>query len=123
MKNRHDVPVESLWDLTLLFETEELFEQTLAKTTIAIQDFSDKYDGKINKPETVNEALAEYRQIMESVVQLFSYASLDVETNVFNKEAHPMVPCCMNHWKGILYRERMFLSVIQQFIHMIHGQS
>lgn len=87
MKNRHDVPVESLWDLTLLFETEELFEQTLAKTTIAIQDFSDKYDGKINKPETVNEALAEYRQIMESVVQLSSYASLDVETNVFNKEA------------------------------------
>lgn len=87
MKNRHEVPVESKWDLTLLFETEDSFEETLAKTEQDIANFATRFDSQIETASDINSALAEYREIMESVVQLSSYASLDVETNVFDKEA------------------------------------
>lgn len=87
MKKRNEVPVESTWDLTLLFETEEKFEAVLEETEKEVDLFVEKYEGDIDSSSKVNAALADYRAIQERIVKLSTYASLDSDADVFNREA------------------------------------
>ncbi|NLM06584.1 MAG: oligoendopeptidase F [Tissierellia bacterium] len=87
MKKRDEVPVESTWDLRLLFETEEKFEQVLKETEEEVDFFAKKYEGNVETPAKIKEALADFRGLMEKMTHVGTYAYLDADVNVFNREA------------------------------------
>lgn len=96
MKNRQDVPLESTWDLSLLFETEEAFEQAIENVEKEVDDFVVRYNNKIEDSKQINQALLHYRRISESLVHIDTYARLDVEANVFNTKAQSRLAMVRN---------------------------
>lgn len=87
MIDRKDADIRETWDLTLLFKDEEAYEKLLRETIEKVDRFAEKYESNIRDTNDIKEALEEYRQILECLSRMGNYCSLDVEANVFNKEA------------------------------------
>lgn len=86
IKNRNEVPVEETWDLSDLFKDLDSFVQTLSEVREEVADFVERFSGKIESAEDVNEALDINRDIEEKLIRIATYSSLDVETDVANPE-------------------------------------
>ncbi len=86
IKNRNEVPVEETWDLSDLFKDLDSFAQTLSEVREEVADFVERFSGKIESAEDVNEALDINRDIEEKLIRIATYSSLDVETDVANPE-------------------------------------
>lgn len=79
-----ELPVEKTWDLGLLFATEEKWEQEYARIDSALSQLAE-YEGKLAESEqNILETLRARDEIMLVVLNLFLYASmnLDVDTTV-----------------------------------------
>ena len=70
MIERSQVDVNQTWDLTLLFETEEVFNKALKELKEKVDAFQKKYEGNISTAELVNEGLATYRELLEQRGQI-----------------------------------------------------
>lgn len=86
IKNRNEVPVEQTWDLTDLFEDVDQYNESLDEVKEKVADFTSRYKGKIETADDVNEALDANRPIMEQIIRISTYSSLDVEADVTNQE-------------------------------------
>ena len=87
MIERSQVDVNQTWDLTLLFETEEVFNKALKELKEKVDAFQKKYEGNISTAELVNEGLATYRELLEQRGQISAYCNLAVSANTKDKEA------------------------------------
>lgn len=97
MLDRKDAPIEQTWDLSLLFETVDDYEQTKNEHLQLVDQFVNKYEGKLDSVDQIKSALEEYRTILQMGTRLGTYCSLAVEANVFDKEASKRLALIRSH--------------------------
>ncbi|MCW6667596.1 oligoendopeptidase F [Aerococcaceae bacterium NML190938] len=82
---RTDVPIHETWDLSLLFDSQQTYEeavQNLKKDAVA---FADKYQGKLTDVNVLLDALAAYEQLSILSDRVYSYATLGYEADKLNE--------------------------------------
>ncbi|MFF2752812.1 oligoendopeptidase F [Psychrobacillus sp. NPDC058041] len=84
---RSEVPLEETWNLNDLFESEEDFSTLLLEIEQEVNDFEEKFKGKIDNPTIIIGALKEYSSIYEKLVPSGTYANLSLSTDQTNTEA------------------------------------
>ena len=57
---RKDVPVEETWDLSLIFPTEEAFQEAVSQYKALADDICEKYQGKLTDADAIVACLDEY---------------------------------------------------------------
>lgn len=87
MIERDKVSVEQTWDLTLLFATEEAYEQALELLQGKTADIKQRFEGKIATTQDVHTLLAEYREVTQLMTKIGTYCQLDVSANMLNAKA------------------------------------
>src|SRR5690606_36109774 len=78
---RHEVEEKYTWNVDSLFKDEETYQQTFQTVLNQVDAFYEKYQGELNNPKVINQALDEVRPIQEKMVLLGSYASLQSLTD------------------------------------------
>jgi len=81
LPKRSEVDVKYTWDVSRLFENEQAFEDTLAKTVENVDAFSKKYENKLKDAKIINAAIDDLKVIQEALVVLSSYQSLQSSTD------------------------------------------
>lgn len=70
---RSELPIEETWDLSLLFATQEDFEQAYQQLKVLVKDFQETYQGKLAQKEVLVEALKTLEKIVVKQSHVFSY--------------------------------------------------
>lgn len=86
---RKDVDEKFTWDLTAIFKTEEEFDQTVKEAQKLTGEVEEKFKGKLNTAEAINECLNRLRKVYQLTTLTGSYSYLAVavdQTNVENQE-------------------------------------
>ncbi|MEL0537615.1 oligoendopeptidase F [Staphylococcus debuckii] len=73
---RKDIPEQEKWDLSDLFQSDEVFYQTLEEVFKNTENFNHQYAGKLNTVEKVKAALPELSEILIQVDRLGNYAEM-----------------------------------------------
>ncbi|MCA9766380.1 MAG: oligoendopeptidase F [Carnobacterium sp.] len=84
LKNRADVLEELTWDLTALYETTEDFQKAIEEMKAATDKFCREYEEQLNDAKTIESALKEYEQIMQSASLINHYAFLPEAADITN---------------------------------------
>ena len=85
---RKDVPVEETWDLSLIYETEELMYQDADKMKKLVEETISNYKGNLNTAEKINACLDNYREIVRIATLVTHYTDLAVSVDHY--DAHNM---------------------------------
>ena len=92
---RKDVDEKFTWDLTAIFKTEEEFDQTVKEAQKLTEEVEEKFKGKLNTAEAINECLNRLRKVYQLTTLTGSYSYLAVavdQTNVENQERRMNYP-------------------------------
>ncbi|MCI5775186.1 MAG: oligoendopeptidase F [Aerococcus sp.] len=84
---RSEVPEESTWDLTAIFETPKAYEAAKEKLVADSKAFKEKYEGHLDSISVIQEAIAALSDIYRSASQIDHYTFLPVEANRNDHEA------------------------------------
>ncbi len=84
---RNEVDVNTTWDLSDLFESDEAFYSSLNEIEKITLDYNQKYNNKLENAKVASEALLEYEVINEAIVRLATYGSLNLSGDQSNTEA------------------------------------
>ncbi len=84
---RSAVEKQYTWDLDALFSSEEAFNQALSEASNTATMIEEKFKGKLNQPEAINECLDILKEVMEKATRVGTYASLAVSVDQTNGEA------------------------------------
>ncbi len=76
LPKRSEVEQKYTWDVNSLFASETLFEKTFEELDHLVNHFKSTYEGKLDNPRMINEALDQFRTIQETMVRLSAYSSL-----------------------------------------------
>lgn len=87
MLKRNEVKIEETWDLSPLFESDEAFYASLDKVIDEVKAFNQKYVGKLNQTNVIEQAIKALEQISIQLNTLSNYASLNFSTDQTNAEA------------------------------------
>lgn len=82
MLKRSEVHVKDTWDLSMIFETEEVFESELDDYVEVVKTFIENYKGKLRKPKKIIRALDEYRLILQKGGLLGAYVQLNLSSDL-----------------------------------------
>lgn len=86
LPKRHELDAKYTWDVTNLFQTEDLYLEAFQSVEQAIDSFCAKYENKLNSKEIINEALSAYQNIQARTTRLGAYASLQSSTDSISEE-------------------------------------
>ncbi len=76
LPKRNEVPVAQTWDLSTLFDSNDVFYAQLEKTIARTKKFNQEYAGTLYDTSKIESALDEYAAIKKELDHLGSYASL-----------------------------------------------
>ncbi|MRJ48302.1 oligoendopeptidase F [Fundicoccus ignavus] len=82
---RHELPVEETWQLELLFDSQETYEEALGKFKLQLTQFVETYNGKLAEEEVLLASLKDYGDLYQQLYHLSAYASLAYETDKLNE--------------------------------------
>ncbi len=82
MLKRNEVPIQETWDLTPLFKNEQDYLDNLKKAQEKAEEFVKAYQGKLDNPETINKALVDYRDFLQTIRLAGTYVSLNSSTDL-----------------------------------------
>lgn len=83
--SRKDVPVEETWDLSLIYPTEDAFNNDLEELQTTCDEIVRAYQGKLDKPEHIVECLEKYERIYELMTLLVNYTDLAVSVDYYDQ--------------------------------------
>lgn len=83
---RIEAPVNQTWDISHIFKTVEEYNQKLDKYTSLVDEFYDKYQGKLNSKDVLNQSFIDFIKINEINAQLNAYATLPPQVDAFDEE-------------------------------------
>ena len=86
LKERKDVDKSLTWDLSSLFQTEELYNLAIKGLEELTLEIEKKYKEKLDNASIINECLDKMRAVLESENLVENYASLQVSTDQSNEE-------------------------------------
>ncbi len=81
LKSRHEVDQDYTWDLTPLFESDTACENAIDSIKTDISDFVEVYEGRLNDVDTAARAIDDYRQLVEKLVPIGTYANLRMSSD------------------------------------------
>ena len=87
---RNEVPSEKTWDITALFNSDEAFYQTLNETITLAKNFNETYVYRLNQPDTIEEALDAYSNILIQLDRMANYAELRLSVDTTNEQAQSL---------------------------------
>lgn len=87
---RNEVPSEKTWDITALFNSDEAFYQTLNETITLVKNFNETYVYRLNQPDTIEEALDAYSNILIQLDRMANYAELRLSVDTTNEQAQSL---------------------------------
>ncbi|GGB81095.1 oligoendopeptidase F [Staphylococcus nepalensis] len=87
---RNEVPSEKTWDITALFNSDEAFYQTLNETITLAKNFNETYVYRLNQPDTIEEALDVYSNILIQLDRMANYAELRLSVDTTNEQAQSL---------------------------------
>lgn len=82
---RQELPVEETWQLELLFDSQETYEEALGKFKLQLTQFVETYNGKLAEEGALLASLKEYGDLYQQLYHLSAYASLAYETDKLNE--------------------------------------
>lgn len=82
---RQELPVEETWQLELLFDSQETYEQALVTFKLQLTQFVETYNGKLAEEGALLASLKEYGDLYQQLYHLSAYASLAYETDKLNE--------------------------------------
>jgi oligoendopeptidase F len=88
LRERKDVDESLTWDLSAIFKTEEQFNEAVKKAQILTLEIQEKYKGKLNSADIINQCLEELKKVTQLINLTGAYASLAVsvdQTNIENQ--------------------------------------
>jgi len=84
---RNEVNVNETWDLTRLYQTEELYIKDLEKLEDLVNNFVNKYEGKLTSATIINDSINDYMELLKTLTYTSTYQSLHSsvdQTNISN---------------------------------------
>lgn len=87
LKPRSEVSDQLKWDLSNIFETEDIFQETFDNYPKEVEAFSEEYKGNLKDAETVVEALHKYEDLLSTGSYLGQYRMLPVQADSTDGEA------------------------------------
>src|SRR5699024_8636134 len=90
LKSRHEVDEKYTWDLTPLFESESACEIEISDFLKHVSEFASKYEGKLDDLNTAVTAIDDFRQLVEKLVPIGTYASLRLSADQSDAEAQKL---------------------------------
>lgn len=87
MLKRSEVDINTTWDLTDLFESDDLFYESLKNIETEVNNYEKTYKNTIVSKDVVVKALKELEAIQEKLVRLSTYASLHMSEDQSNLES------------------------------------
>lgn len=82
---RQELPGEETWQLELLFDSQETYEEALGKFKLQLTQFVETYNGKLAEEEVLLASLKDYGDLYQQLYHLSAYASLAYETDKLNE--------------------------------------
>lgn len=82
---RQELPVEETWQLELLFDSQETYEEALGKFKLQLTQFVETYNGKLAEEGALLASLKDYGDLYQQLYHLSAYASLAYETDKLNE--------------------------------------
>lgn len=87
MQKRSEVKVEETWDLTPLFESEQLFEEAIEALLIKASDIEQEFKGKIKSAQDAVNVITAYQTLYEALIPVGTYSSLSLSEDQTNDES------------------------------------
>ena len=81
---RKDVPKELMWDLSLIYQTEEDMYRDVAEMTDLGKRLKEEFKGKLDSPEKIRECLDGYRRVHELATLTGNYCDLAVSVDYYD---------------------------------------
>lgn len=81
---RKDVDKKLMWDLSLIYPTEEKMQEDFNRTKEMVETIEKKYKGKLAEAGTIEDCLTEYRKLVEIMTLIGSYTSLAVSVDYYD---------------------------------------
>ncbi|MDO4432765.1 MAG: oligoendopeptidase F [Aerococcaceae bacterium] len=83
---RQDLPIEETWDLTLLFKTQDDYEEAVDVLKQDVLNFVKNYAEQLAQESKLLAALADYEQINRKLSFIRAYGALGYETDKLNAQ-------------------------------------
>jgi oligoendopeptidase F len=87
LKSRHEVNENYTWDISPLFESDADCESAIESIKAELVDFVKKFEGKLDDVDTAVNAIDDYRQLVEKLVPIGTYASLRMSSDQGDADA------------------------------------
>ncbi|MBO4872011.1 MAG: oligoendopeptidase F [Lachnospiraceae bacterium] len=84
---RKDVPVEETWDLSLIYPTEEAFQEAVSQYKALADGICGKYQGKLTDADAIVACLDAYEELEKLGGLIGSYSGLAVEVDYYDGAA------------------------------------
>ena len=90
LKQRHEVDQNYTWDLTPLFDSDAACEDAIEHINGEISGFVEKYEGRLGDVDTAVRAIDDYRQLVERLVPIGTYAGLRMSSDQGDAKAQKL---------------------------------
>ncbi|MDO4814418.1 MAG: oligoendopeptidase F [Gemella sp.] len=110
--DRKDVEEKYTWDMTLLYPSDEVFHEELKKLEKEITEFKEKYEGKLNDLDILDEAIKKYEEHLFEDEKLSHYATLPPTVDRFNETVIKNEQIYLNFNNKLATVQSAFLSEI-----------
>lgn len=91
LQERSQVSAELKWDLSAIFESERVFEETLEQLGGKAKEFKDQYADRLTEAEVVLESIQAYEAIQSISSRVYDYAFLPTSVDITDAESQKRV--------------------------------
>ena len=86
LKERKDVNQSLTWDLSAIFQTEEMYHSAVQEAQRLTEEIEKNYKGKLNSADIINECLKQFRETIQVINLTATYTHLAVTVDQTNTE-------------------------------------
>ena len=112
---RSEVEEKYTWDLTALFQTEEEYEFAVEEIQREAAGIEERFKGKLNTAETINQCLDELRVLYEKVIRVGTYSTLAISVDQTD-EINQMREARLSNILSVIFSQLSFIEseIIEQ---------
>lgn len=112
---RSEVEEKYTWDLTALFQTEEEYEFAVEEIQREAAGIEERFKGKLNTAETINQCLDKLRVLYEKVIRVGTYSTLAISVDQTD-EVNQMREARLSNILSVIFSQLSFIEseIIEQ---------
>jgi oligoendopeptidase F len=114
LPKRQELDVSKTWDMTNLFQTEELYQEAFATVEKDIDAFCATFESKLISKEAINDALLTYQDIQGRISRISAYGSLQSSTDSISEDNQMRQGKAMLRFQSISKKMAFFDNELKQ---------